>query len=75
MKALIDLITGFVDGVTSIINFIINTLTDLVYMVTLVRDMAGNIPSYFGWLPSAVVTSLVMIVGIVFVYKIIGREG
>lgn len=75
MKAIIDFFTGFVDIVVSLVNFVIDTIMDLVYMISLLGSMIANIPAYFGWIPSAIVSSIVVIFSIVIIYKIIGREG
>jgi len=75
LKALIDLVTGFVDLVVSLCEFVFQTISDIVYMIGLLGSMATNLPAYFGWIPSAVVSSIIVIFSIVVVYKIIGREG
>lgn len=75
MKAIIDTLNGFFGLVESIINFVINTILDIFYMVQLLSNVVTNLGSYFGWLPSAIVSSLLVIISIVVVYKIIGREG
>lgn len=75
MKAIIDFIQGFVDIVVSLVNFVIQTITDLVYVIGLLGQMLVNLPTYFGWLPSVIVSMLVVIFSIVVIYKILGREG
>ena len=75
MKAFIDFFTGFIDIISSLIDFVMQTISDLVYMIGLLGDMMLNLPGYFGWLPSTIVTSLVVIFSIVIIYKILGREG
>lgn len=75
MKAIIDFFSGFVDVIVSLVNFVIDTIMDLVYMISLLGSMITNIPAYFGWIPSAVVSSIIVIFSIVVIYKIIGREG
>lgn len=75
MKALIDLVTGFIDLVVSLVEFVFQTISDIVYMIGLLGNMIVNLPAYFGWIPSAIVSSIVVIFSIVVVYKILGREG
>ena len=75
MGAIIDFLKGFVDIISSIVNFFISTIMDLVYMIGLLGSMLTNLPAYFGWIPSAIVSSILVIFSIVVIYKIIGREG
>lgn len=75
MKAIIDFITGFVDIIKSLVDFVIQTITDLVYVISLLGQMIVNLPGYFGWLPTAITSSLIVIFSIVVIYKILGREG
>lgn len=75
MGAIVEFFKGFIDIIESLVNFVIDTIMDLVYMISLLGSMIGNIPAYFGWIPSAIVSSIVVIFSIVIIYKIIGREG
>ncbi len=75
MGALLSFFEGIVDIVTSLINFVIQTIMDLVYVIGLLGSMIISLPEYFGWLPSVVGTSLITIFSIVVIYKILGREG
>ena len=75
MQVLIDFFKGVGNAITSIIDFVIGFFEDLVYMIKLLGQVIVNIPSYFSWLPAEVVAILVLIIGVVVVYKILGREG
>ena len=75
MAALFDLLTGFIDLCTFIVDFVISTIRDLIYMVGLLGDITTNLPTYLGWLPSQILTHFLLIISIVVIYKIIGREG
>lgn len=75
MKDLLEFLEGIGNAITGVIDFVISFVQDLVYIVTLVTEFVIEIPIYFSWLPSAAVTVLVFIFGIVVIYKIAGREG
>lgn len=75
MKAIINLLKGFINGVTSVVNFVISMIEDIVYVVKLTAEMVLEIPSYFSWMPPAVLAIIVTIFGVVVVYKVLGREG
>lgn len=75
IQGLFNLITSLVDIVLFICNFVISTIKDLVYMAELLGEMVLQLPSYLGWLPSVVLTNFMLIISIVVIYKVIGREG
>lgn len=75
MKAIINLLKGFINGVTSVVDFVISMIEDIVYVVKLTAEMVLEIPSYFSWMPPAVLAIIVTIFGVVVVYKVLGREG
>lgn len=75
MQAIFDLFTGFIDLVTFIVEYVIGMIEDIVYMVQLLGDIVLELPNYLGWLPTVVVTNFMLIISIVVIYKIIGREG
>lgn len=74
MKALVDMLSGFFTLVDQIVDFIVNLFSDLLYVITLVGSFMMNIPDYFGWLPTACISMIVTVFGVVLVYKIVGRE-
>lgn len=75
IEGVFNLITSLVDIVLFICNFVISTIKDLVYMAELLAEMVLQLPSYLGWLPSVVLTNFMLIISIVVIYKVIGREG
>lgn len=75
MQAILDFFTGIWNVITSLIDFVVGIVEDLVYVVKLTGTFLVQIPNYFGWLPTAYVTLIVTIFGIVVIYKILGREG
>lgn len=75
MDALLEFFRGIGDAIVSIFDFIIGFFQDLVYMIKLLGQVVLNIPAYFSWLPSGVIAIIVTCIGIVVIYKILGREG
>lgn len=66
---------GITNVITSLIDFVVGLVEDLVYMVKLLTTFIAKLPQMFSWLPSSVVAILLTIFGVVVVYKIMGREG
>lgn len=75
MQVILDFLTQLGQMVVFLVDFVISTIADLVYMTRLLGEVMVFLPDYFGWLPSAVVTFIMLIISIVVIYKIIGREG
>lgn len=74
LSAIIDFFESIVNAITSVIDFIINFISDTIYMITLTGKFLLQIPTYFSFLPSVLLTMLVTLFGIVVVYKILGRD-
>lgn len=75
MQALLQFFKGIGNTIVSVVDFVIGLFQDLIYMIKLLGQVVLNIPAYFSWLPGELLVILVLIVGIVVVYKILGREG
>ena len=75
MGEIVAFLKSIVDAITTAINFVVDFISDIVYIIEIVGKTVMEIPSYFGWLPTAAVTLIVTIFGIVVIYKITGREG
>lgn len=75
MEQILAFLQSIVDAITAVIDFIVDFVMDIVYIVELVGKTVISIPSYFGWLPTAAVTLIVTVFGVVVIYKITGREG
>ena len=75
MQVLIDFFKSFSDIISTLVDFVIGLFEDLVYMVKLLGQVVMNIPAYFSWLPNSVLMLIVTLIGVVVVYKILGREG
>lgn len=66
---------GIADVVTSLIDFVIGFIEDIVYVVKLCATFVSKIPNLFSWLPSGVLAIIVIIFSVVVIYKVMGREG
>lgn len=75
MASVIAFFEGIGNAIISIFDFIISFFQDLIYMITITGQVLVSIPGYFAWLPSSYQVLLVTLVGIVVIYKILGREG
>lgn len=75
MQAILDFLKSIMDTITFLIDFVINLIGDIVYLIQLTARFLINIPVYFCWLPSEFLSIIVALFGIVVVYKILGREG
>lgn len=75
MQVIIDFFKGFADVITSLVDFVIGMVEDLVYVITLLGEFATQIPAYFSWLPEEALVLVVSGIGLVVIYKVLGREG
>lgn len=75
MFAFFDTLAQIAEGIVNAVKFVIELVGDIIYAVQLVGESATKIPDYLSFLPPAFVTILLVIFGVVVVYKIIGREG
>lgn len=75
LETLKNFFLGLADVISSLIDFVIGLVEDIVYVVKLTGSFVVKVPDYFSWLPVPVVASIVTIFAIVVVYKILGREG
>ena len=75
MQALIDFFKGFAEIISSLVNFVIGIVQDLLYVISLLGSLIVKIPQMLGWLPSSCLVLTGTMFGIVLIYKILGREG
>lgn len=75
LDAIGDAVETVVDFLDTIWKFVKDFTKSTFEMIELVGDTVKSIPDYFDWLPAGIVTSLVVLFGVVVIYKILGREG
>lgn len=61
--------------ITSLVDFVVGMIEDIVYVVVLCGSFVTKIPTLFSWLPVEAVAIIISIFAIVVIYKILGREG
>lgn len=75
MQSIVNFFTGIADAVTSVFDWFISFLQDIVYMVVMTGKVLASIPSYFSWLPDELIVLIATLFAFVVLYKILGREG
>lgn len=70
-----NLLRNIADFFTSIWEVIINVISDIVAMVKLLAQAISTVPGFFRWMPAGVITLLGVILSVVVIYKLLGREG
>lgn len=62
----------------SIFDFIIDFISDLIYVIRLLGSLPVGSASYLSfldWLPASIVVFIVAITAVAIIYKVLGREG
>lgn len=75
LETIKNFFVGIADVITSLIDFVIGFIEDIVYVVKLCGTFVAKIPLLFSWLPQEAVALVVIIFGVVVIYKVLGREG
>lgn len=75
LETIKDFFLSLADVITSLVDFFIGMITDLVYVVKLCGSFVLKIPTLFSWLPAPAVAIILSIFAVVVIYKILGREG
>lgn len=70
-----QLLKTLVDGVVAVIKFIPKLLHDLIMVISLVTESASRLPAIFQIFPGVLSSILISVLGVVVLYKIMGREG
>lgn len=74
MQAILDVLKSIGEFFSTVINFVVNMVQDLVYVVELMGMTIAKIPQYISFLPSSVVSIFVVALTLIVVYKILGRD-
>lgn len=75
MQAIFDLFSSLFNGLISLFDIIGAFIGYFVQALSCLFSILGNSENYLSWLPSELVVLLIGGVGVVVVYKFIGREG
>lgn len=74
MGSIISGIKEFFEFIVRAVEFVISLIIDLVKVVGYLGQVAGKIPSYLGFLPTAGIAIIGTMVSIMIIYKIAGRD-
>lgn len=75
LDAIGDAVDSIVEFLDTIWKFVKDFTKSTFEMIELVGDTVKSLPDYLDWLPEGIVASLVILFGVVVIYKILGREG
>lgn len=68
-----NILQGIFNFFDTAFTFIIQFFKEIVYLIQLLATAVINMPSYLIWLPATVTTMIILGIGIVVVYKVLGR--
>lgn len=74
LESILDTLTAIGDFLAGIVEWVAEFIEDLVTMAKYLGQAVIEFPTYFDWLPASVIALLVTAVGIVVVYKFLGRD-
>ena len=75
MQVIYRLFSSLFTAIGTAIDFLIDTVEGIAYVVQLTAKFLAALPSYFGWMPPTIKTLCIMVFSIAVTYKILGREG
>lgn len=75
MDGIIKFFQGIGDAIVAVFDFVVSLFSDLVYLIQLLGSALANMSGFLDWLPPEMVSLLLVLVSIVVIYKILGREG
>lgn len=71
---MIEAIKSIVEIISSVFNFLIKVVSEIIYVIKLTGTILSNIASYFYFMPAVVATALITLITIAIAYKIAGRD-
>lgn len=74
MQTILDFIELIGSLLTGTIQFLVNLVLDIVYVVQLGVEMLTSIPTYFAWLPAPILGLLVTLLTVAVILKVAGRR-
>lgn len=73
MGAILKILNAFFSSVCALIQFLLDSISDLIYFIGLLGELIPALPSLFTWLPPVAVSVLLTVFGIVVILRILGR--
>lgn len=74
LQGIFDVLKKIGDFFTSIVDFIVTLFEDIVKFIKLLGTFAAKIPDWFSWLPASVLALIVILVGVVILIRVLGRD-
>lgn len=71
---MLEALQGIVNFFVSIVEFVIMVFKDLAFVIKALGMAIINIPNYLGFLPAAIVALFGGCMGIIVIYKVLGRD-
>lgn len=75
LDGIFEVVSKIGEFLTTAWDFVVGLIQDTLDMIKLVGETVTKLPDYFSWMPDYLLASLLVIFGVVVVYKILGREG
>lgn len=75
LDGLFDLFSTIGEYISTAWTFLVDFFKDTFDMIKLVGETVSKLPQYFTWLPEELLSILLVLFGVVVLYKILGREG
>lgn len=74
LESILSVLGSIGNFFASIVDWVADFIEDLVQMAKYLGQAVVEFPSYFDWLPSSVLAILITLIGIVVIYKFLGRD-
>ena len=75
LDSIMEFFSTLFEPILTLLDVVLSFFSDIMYMLGLLVGFSYNLDSILAFLPSPFVSSLVLVFGIVVIYKILGREG
>ena len=74
MQAIVNVLTDIGNFFAKIVGFAVQLIEDLVYAVELLGQVLVKMPDYLVFFPSGISSLVIVGIGVVVVYKVLGRD-
>ena len=75
MDGIIRFLDGIGQAIVTAFDFLVSFFQDIVWIIKTVGWAVAKIPALFSWMPSELLSIVLLIFAVVVIYKIMGREG
>lgn len=74
MQTLLNYVETLIDSIVGLLRFVVQMVGDLIYLVQLLAELLPALPSFFTFLPSAVVTTVMTAFAVFVILRVLGRD-